>query len=780
MLTLIKHAGCGHGQRSMFFPRIKIAALTVAIAITPAAPILAAPSDTAHHDQSYDNPTDFWGVTVTLKETPHTLARHRGVSAPLDELEQTIPALQTMLQHPGSYAENPVYQIPVNGKSVSEVQTLIHNLQANALVKSVHVNPSIVVSDDSGHKIKPFADPRLRANTAPAPDFDTSTSYALTQRKYLGAFDSVPPFYRIGGVNVDAVRQYPGGDGSSARVFLYSEYSWNIDHPNLPQPFIDIKYPWLSQVCLPIYYSNSPNHTITGMMGILAGRDKGFGIVGVVPNAEVGIAEFPILVGAENLDAQFRRLEQIVKPGDVVVMDTRRTTTGIVQLNALIPPGLCIPGPDRCTIPRERMTAVSDGIRHLTEVKGVHVIVDAGWGGVNLDDPAWNGFFDRNVRDSGAIYVGAVKAETGMRPVGNAIETANYGSRIDLAGWYTTRFGDSPARPDMMTTSYTGSGYTRFFSNTNIPLVAGVVALVQSVANANGIGPISPKEMRQLLVETGHTLPNENPAEPIGKFPDAAAAIERLLGEHDGDQVSSPEGTLSGSDFVESGKEITFTVTPKTTGNGTLNYQWTLPVGFTGDAGNQNSVTLTAPHVEKETGAVIHVAVTNSKGDQANLSKVVFVQTSPITGALTGPATMVAGATGTFTAEVEYTPNTTVTYSWSLPDGFTSNVRNARDITITAPRSSTATTARLAVIASQGPANSVTLYKDVVVEAAQSSPDQGGGCHVAWNPTTTYEGIGKQVSINGRNYENKWWSLGDNPTQSGKWGVWQDIGACTR
>lgn len=45
----------------------------------------------------------------------------------------------------------------------------------------------------------------------------------------------------------------------------------------------------------------------------------------------------------------------------------------------------------------------------------------------------------------------------------------------------------------------------------------------------------------------------------------------------------------------------------------------------------------------------------------------------------------------------------------------------------------------------------------------------------AWNSTMTYT-AGKRVSYNGRAYEAKWYTVGDNPAQSGAYGVWKDLG----
>ncbi|WP_308418775.1 carbohydrate-binding protein [Chitinolyticbacter meiyuanensis] len=52
-----------------------------------------------------------------------------------------------------------------------------------------------------------------------------------------------------------------------------------------------------------------------------------------------------------------------------------------------------------------------------------------------------------------------------------------------------------------------------------------------------------------------------------------------------------------------------------------------------------------------------------------------------------------------------------------------------------------------------------------------------GSCKAAWVSGNVYTG-GNQVSYNGVNYEAKWWTQGDNPSQSGDWGVWKSLGNC--
>ncbi|WP_187359909.1 S8 family serine peptidase [Chitinolyticbacter meiyuanensis] len=50
-------------------------------------------------------------------------------------------------------------------------------------------------------------------------------------------------------------------------------------------------------------------------------------------------------------------------------------------------------------------------------------------------------------------------------------------------------------------------------------------------------------------------------------------------------------------------------------------------------------------------------------------------------------------------------------------------------------------------------------------------------CNAAWSADAIYIG-GDRVTYNGVNYEAKWWTRGENPAQSGQWGVWKVLGNC--
>ncbi|MGW4379235.1 carbohydrate-binding protein [Kitasatospora sp. NPDC004531] len=59
-----------------------------------------------------------------------------------------------------------------------------------------------------------------------------------------------------------------------------------------------------------------------------------------------------------------------------------------------------------------------------------------------------------------------------------------------------------------------------------------------------------------------------------------------------------------------------------------------------------------------------------------------------------------------------------------------------------------------------------------------SSPSTGTPCSPAWQATVTYV-AGNRVGYNGHNYHAKWWTLNENPSASGQWGVWADDGPCS-
>jgi hypothetical protein len=165
----------------------------------------------------------------------------------------------------------------------------------------------------------------------------------------------------------------------------------------------------------------------------------------------------------------------------------------------------------------------------IAVANGFVVVEAAGNGGVNLDQAACGSKFDRNVRDSGAIIVGA-----GGTPGSNDRERlgfSSYGSRVDLQGWgqnvVTTGYGDLYTNPD--DPNNPNFWYTSTFNGTSSasPIVAGAAANLQGIS-LERFGTFLPSsEIRQLLVETGSPQQGDT-SENIGTRPDLRAAITAI------------------------------------------------------------------------------------------------------------------------------------------------------------------------------------------------------------------------------------------------------------
>jgi chitin-binding protein len=64
------------------------------------------------------------------------------------------------------------------------------------------------------------------------------------------------------------------------------------------------------------------------------------------------------------------------------------------------------------------------------------------------------------------------------------------------------------------------------------------------------------------------------------------------------------------------------------------------------------------------------------------------------------------------------------------------------------------------------------------VAPTATTPPASTTCAAAWSSSKQYTTPNMKVSYNGKNYSNKWWTVGEVPSASGQWGVWKDEGAC--
>ncbi len=281
-------------------------------------------------------------------------------------------------------------------------------------------------------------------------------------------------------LDIDAAWALPGGRGAGVTV-ADVEGEWNEKHEDLPGARI-------THVAGRRQRSAGWRAHGTAVLGVLAASDNGVGMLGLAP--DVAAIKTASLGGIGAARALYEAAEAL-SPGDVLV----------VELHG--------PGPNargrgqQGFVPMEWWQPEFDAIRFATH-KGVIVVEAGGNGGEDLDAPVYKRRFDRSVRDSGAILVGA-GAPPGFAgvPERGRLDFSNYGSRVDVQGWgrlvATLDYGDlqgcaTPAR-----------NYTAQFSGTSSasPVVAGAALAVQGAFKARTGRVLSPFEMRALLVATG-------------------------------------------------------------------------------------------------------------------------------------------------------------------------------------------------------------------------------------------------------------------------------------
>ncbi|WP_217914589.1 S8 family serine peptidase [Miltoncostaea marina] len=255
----------------------------------------------------------------------------------------------------------------------------------------------------------------------------------------------------------------------------------------------------------------------TAVLGILGGEDDGAGISGIAPDAElVPVAPHSAAGGYRPAEA-IRDAAARLAPGDVL----------LVELQGMVAQGPADPGVPRYT-PIEFLPGVRAAIREAVDA-GITVVEPAGNGDGDIGALApWLAGPDAPDH-SGAIVVGAGGGAQDDSPAADRqrIEGSNFGARVDLqghgAGVVTSGYGDA---------GWGASGdrsYTACFDGTSsaAATVAGAVAVVQSAEIARDGTPLTPAEVRDLLVATG--APQVAPEEGrIGPRPDVAAAVARL------------------------------------------------------------------------------------------------------------------------------------------------------------------------------------------------------------------------------------------------------------
>lgn len=297
------------------------------------------------------------------------------------------------------------------------------------------------------------------------------------------------------------------------------EGAWNLKHEDLPTGIKLIGGTMIPDL-------GWRNHG-TAVLGEMVSLPNDFGTVGISHKSKA-VVQGAVIGGVFNTAAAIKNATKNLKKGDVI----------LIELHA--------PSPHTGNfIAMQFWPDVFAAIVAATKA-GITVVEAAGNGNENFDQAIYNG--SNLQKDSGAIVVGAGIPPTNFfdhdgRPprfpphskIGtprSRIFFSNYGKIVNVQawGWHVTTLGYGDAQGG---STNENNWYTLRFSGTSSasPIVTGAAAVVQGRAKKVKGAPLTPAQVRSLLIRTGRRQrsgPGVPTSQKIGPQPNLVRALSQI------------------------------------------------------------------------------------------------------------------------------------------------------------------------------------------------------------------------------------------------------------
>jgi serine protease len=326
----------------------------------------------------------------------------------------------------------------------------------------------------------------VKSKTTVTPDFSQ-------RQQYLGP----PP----SGIDANYGWTRSGGRGENIRI-VDIEQNWHLSHE-------DLKPAIFHTPNLPKNTSDEFNHG-TAVLGILVAQHNRFGVKGISPAANF------IVIRVDTQRPVSQAIYEAIgflAAGDIILIEqhTPGPSAGTISV---------CNKPQFEYVPMEYYQDCFDAISIAT-ASGIVVIEAAGNGQMDLDNPLYEQRFDRQVRNSGALMVGADEDGNGSPAC-----FTNYGTRLDFFGWgegvITTGYGD--LQHGDINHDY---DYTESFAGTSSasPMVAGVVAVIQGIRKNLQLPVWDAVNLKRAILGTSQRT---SITKFIGIRPDLKATIQNM------------------------------------------------------------------------------------------------------------------------------------------------------------------------------------------------------------------------------------------------------------